>query len=376
MGSARLRVFEYEATGSRSPKLKGTPTQVGKDFLIPVNLASVIKTNALATPLKSAKLDYRTRRSELQLLTSFLADEANAIRLRRTEFSSSAHHIQRFVSESGGLGVLTAVVQACWNWSTGHGPVHNVDVINGALAKQYRSGNGSRPDLLFDFGLKRMLAGEARGRSNNPHRLVTSKQYQRLESLLPWSASTGTPLLMTWAYFTDNETVVDLFVPRDPGGRAFTPFTSETWSGTTNPNVNSLSSFLTPWWPEESNEVRHRNSGPEGTFTMAAQELHRLESELFHSAEEEDSVGFAGRDLRGGWVPTDLFRRGPGRLFLGVLNEQLRPSETADIMPEMQTRYERYSDGWLATRPTVAIGGRIVVVHDPYGATGWDLLRL
>src|SRR5207248_766643 len=129
-----------------------------------IDLAEVVEVNALAVPA-DRELTYRVMQHELRLLLSFLVDEPGSpLALRHAEFRASSGHVKRFISESFGLGMLTAAAERYHRWELNDSDLHNFDVLPAKVAAQY-SGSGIRPDLLFEFtdqGQEKRLAGEAR----------------------------------------------------------------------------------------------------------------------------------------------------------------------------------------------------------------------
>jgi hypothetical protein len=126
-------------------------------------LADVVEVNALAVPA-DRDLTYRVMQHELRLLLSFLVDmPGSPLIVRHTEFRASSGHVKRFISESFGLGMLTAAAERHYQWKLNSSDLHNFDVLPAKVAAQYPS-SGIRPDLLFEFNLQghgKRLAGEA-----------------------------------------------------------------------------------------------------------------------------------------------------------------------------------------------------------------------
>lgn len=86
---------------------------------------------------------------ELRLLLSFLVDRPGSpLTLRQADFQASSGHIKRFISESFGLGMLTAAAERHNRLKLNDIDLHNSDAL--PVATQY-PGSGIRPDLLFDF---------------------------------------------------------------------------------------------------------------------------------------------------------------------------------------------------------------------------------
>lgn len=103
--------------------------------------------------------------------------------MRHADFRASSENVKRFISESFGLGTLTAAAERHHGWKLDSEDLHNSDVLPAKLAAQY-PGSGIRPDLLFDFTDQehdKMLAGEGRGRScARPVHLINKDQRDRL----------------------------------------------------------------------------------------------------------------------------------------------------------------------------------------------------
>src|SRR5262249_55594211 len=121
----------------------------------------------------------------------------------------------RFISESFGLGMLTAAAERHHRWKLNDNDLHNFDVLPANVAGQYPR-SGIRPDLLFDFtdqGQKKRLAGEARCRSSaRPVHPVSKAQRDRLADIVAWSGWNDLhPVTMTYAYTGAANAQVDLF---------------------------------------------------------------------------------------------------------------------------------------------------------------------
>ncbi|SDZ34232.1 hypothetical protein SAMN05216215_106152 [Saccharopolyspora shandongensis] len=380
------------------PELIDVEPQYGLRRL-PVALAEVVGINALAVPVADHAVKFSTRLHELRLLASYLHDTGDEILLREAEFRSSALHIRRFVSESAGMGMLTAVVTSCRRWAAGGSQVHHVDALPTALAKF--SGTRVRPDLLFEITPGTFLAGEARGRSGPPPRSVRKDQERRISSLLPW-ARRHCPVVMTWASFTAAGTTVDLFRPVDgdhgmdgPFGTPAEPFLFEDESESPRIRefrVRSLSDRVLENVLPEANDLpsseaavtppsRPDPTPPSGIRETGRRHLEQLERELWRSAPKL-SIRVAGRRCQGQWVRTDLFAEGAGQLFFGVLDEAITVDEAVEVASRLRARlaavtaeavgWSRRVDMhdknvWDEMRVTVAVYSRILVVVDPDG---------
>jgi hypothetical protein len=83
-----------------------------------VQLTDVIRVNALAVPAKTS-LRYRVLRNEPRMLLSFLSDRpGRSLAMRTGDFMASAGHVKRFITESFGMGMLTAAVQSHYGWES------------------------------------------------------------------------------------------------------------------------------------------------------------------------------------------------------------------------------------------------------------------
>lgn len=70
--------------------------------------------------------------------------------MRHREFKASAGHIKRFVTESFGMGMLTAAVERHYRWKLSDSDLSKFDVLPAKFASLYPA-SGVRPALLFDF---------------------------------------------------------------------------------------------------------------------------------------------------------------------------------------------------------------------------------
>ena len=67
---------------------------------------------------------------ELWLLLSFLVDQPGSpFTLQHSDFRASSGHVKRFISESFGLGMLTAAAKRDHRWKLNDGDLHNFDVL-------------------------------------------------------------------------------------------------------------------------------------------------------------------------------------------------------------------------------------------------------
>jgi hypothetical protein len=362
---------------------------------LPVNIGDVVYVNAMA-PAARNEVKYATRVHELRLLLNYIDDSSGAIRLRQDDFRSSALHIRRFVSESFGLGMLTAAVQSAFEWKSGTDAVFNFDALPTSLATRFPQ-KGARPDLLFRLpGF--MLAGEARGRSNEPSG-SQKQQEKRLNSLLGWSYSHGNhPLVMTWAYVTGNGATVDFFVPI--GGA---DWLSET-VGDPLPSDLLETSDEAPWLTGDEEVDLLPPPGLYRAPTEGAYDLRRvrerprqvdmtLPSMLFEAARDELSdvtrqlrstaprapIQLEGRRVHGRWVPIDPLNEAAGSFLLGILDEPLPPRTSWDLTQRLRARHRptpaHEGDRFARSDAAITVRGELVVaVANDRSGQPWDLI--
>jgi hypothetical protein len=314
-----------------------------------IDLAEVVQVNALAVPADRA-LTYRVLQHEVRLLLSFLVDQpGNPLTLRHTDFRASSGHVKRFVSESFGLGMLTAAAEHHHQWKLNDGSLHNFDVLPAKVAAQY-PGSGIRPDLLFDFtydGHEKRLAGEARGRSSfRPVHFANKDQRDRLADIVAWSGLNSLhPVTMTYTYtYTGAANAqVDLFditLPDHPATGTNIVMADEEGMMTsqTGQRFEQLA-YMRPRALERVGEIAHQ------LFETAPQD----------PADSARSV--YGRSVRGSWAAADLIAPSRLRFFLGVLNQPLTPEQAGTPRRRRNAAEQRDADPIQ-----VAATGRILVV--------------
>lgn len=311
-----------------------------------VELSDVIWTNALATIVPGPAL-YDATQNEVRLLGSYLHHAPRQpIQLHEKAFRASARHIRGFVSESLGLGMLTATVEAARRWDA-RGQVVNMDVVPTALSRTY-SRSRTRPDLLFATPTM-WLAGEARGRSRRAPGKCRQEHYQRLDQLLPWADHHQHDLIMTWAYATEQGVTVDLFVPAAGGPDLAEPIgdpvpfdgpgqsvpadtvgkyedlapPSAQLHGVV-PNIEDQSFHESEETGHQQRTTRFDTTAPRQVEAIARRWQTDIEDMLFETAPRpERPVSVAGHALRGTWVPLDLVGPSTGSLLLAVLDQPL-----------------------------------------------------
>ncbi len=311
-----------------------------------IDLAEVIKVNALAVPA-DRKLTYRVMQHELRLLLSFLMDEPGSpLTLRHADFRASSGHVKRFISESFGLGMLTAAAERHHRWKLNDSDLHNFDVLPTKVAAQY-PGSGIRPDLLFDFtdqGQEKRLAGEARGRSSaRPVHFASKDQLDRLADIVAWSGVNDLhPVTMTYAYTGAANAQVDLF-------DVTAPDSLDTAFGFGVPDEEGLVATPTGRRFERLAFIRPRALARVGEVT----------DQLYATAPQgapDPNRSVYGRNVRGSWATADLVAPTRLRFFLGLLNQPLTPEQAGAPRRRRNAVRQRDSDPIQ-----VAATGRILV---------------
>jgi hypothetical protein len=324
-----------------------------------INLAEVIEVNALAVPA-DRELTYRVMQHELRLLLSFLIDDpGNPLALRHADFRASSGHVKRFISESFGLGMLTAAAERYHQWELNGSALHNFDVLPAKVAAQY-AGSGIRPDLLFEFtdqGQEKRLAGEARGRSSaRPVRRVSQDQQNRLADIVAWSGVNDLhPVTMTYTYTGSANAQVDLFDISAPEYRAIAPkivVTDEEGVVTTQTgrHFEQLAS----------------------TRTRAVERAGEITNQLYETAPQGapgPTRSVYGRNVRGSWATADLIAPSRLRFFLGLLDQPLTPEQAGAPRRRRNVAMQRDADPIQ-----VAATGRIlaVVARDAAQDPSWS----
>ena len=290
-----------------------------------VDLATLLEANAMAERDIDWELRYRVLQHELRIILSYISDEGSEgqLRLDAENFAATAGHIKRFISESVGLGMLTAAVQEFFAWEFGPDAISNFDVLPGEKKDQFGKG-GVRPDLLFDFkDDARAIAGEARGRSQSgpPGMAIRAEQRQRMKEMLRRSSDHGDyPVTMTWAYLGGHHMQVDLFTMSDQS------------VGSLEYALHEASAF------HAEAAMRHRFT------TEATVRGQRRAARLFETAPPapiREPRRLFGREVRGDWVTADQVRPSDIRLFLGAVEEPVPATEVREVRSRVR----------LGTRP-------------------------
>jgi hypothetical protein len=347
MGVIDIRRFNVATYFGDSGDLEVEDVCLAGEDTWDIDLAEVVKVNGLAVPT-DRKLTYRVMQHELRLLLSFLVDEPGGpLTLRHADFRASSAHVKRFISESFGLGMLTAAAERHHRWKLNDSDLHNFDVLPAKVAAQY-PGSGIRPDLLFDFtdqGHQKRLAGEARGRSSaRPVQSASKDQLDRLADIVAWSGANDLhPVTMTYAYTGSAKAQVDLF---DITG----PDCPDTAPEIVIADDEGLVTTRTGRRFERLASIRSRALDRAGEIT----------DELYATAPRGapgPTRSVYGRNVRGSWATADLIVPSGLRFFLGLLDQPLTPEQAG--APRRRRNAARLQD---ADPIQVAATGRILIV--------------
>lgn len=313
---------------------------------MPVRVVDVVRVNALAVPL-DASVSYAVLQHELRLVLSYLPDQVDQpLCLRAAEFRASASHIQRFVTESFGLGMLSAAVESQFGWELNERSLEHFDVLPTALVGRYQA-TGVRPDLLFQFhgrGHPWLLAGEARGRSAKPPKTSTASaaQRRRLDDLLVWSVRHSLhPITMTWTYTGSASVQVDLFVMDEMHFNA-------------DGYLSEVSLTKDRGQPGGGGLLEL----PPSVIGARAQKILRASADTLYGAAPEPTEvrEVFGRRVRGDWVRADLVGPSNAHLLLGILDGEIA---SEDLVVIRQRPASRLSGGEDPIQ--VSVMGRILI---------------
>jgi hypothetical protein len=349
MGVIDVRRFNVGTHFGDSGELEVADIWLADEDTWDIDLAEVVKVNGLAVPA-DRKLTYRVMQHELRLLLSFLVDEPGSpLTLRHADFQASSGHVKRFISESFGLGMLTAAAERHHRWELNDSDLHNFDVLPAKVAAQY-PGSGIRPDLLFDFtdqGQEKRLAGEARGRSSaRPVHPASKDQRDRLDDVVVWSGVNNLhPVTMTYAYTGAASAQVDLFDITVPDHLDVDPEILIA-------DEEGLVTTRTGRRVERLASIRARAVGRAGEVT----------DQLYTTAPAPQGAqgrtrSVYGRSVRGSWATADLIAPSGLRFFFGLLDQPLTPEQAG--APRRRRNAAMQPD---ADPIQVAATGRILVV--------------
>ena len=347
MGMIDVRRFDVATHFGASEDLEIADIQLADEDTWDIDLAEVVKVNALAVPA-DRMLTYRVMQHELRLLLSFLVDKPGSpLTLRHTDFRASSGHVKRFISESFGLGMLTAAAERHHRWKLNDSDLHNFDVLPAKVAAQY-PGSGIRPDLLFDFtdqGHEKRLAGEARGRSSaRPVHFASKNQQDRLADIVAWSGVNDLhPVTMTYAYIGAANAQADLF-------DITVPDYLDTALEIVIADEKGLVTTRTGRRFERLASIRPRALGRAAEIT----------GQLYATAPQGapgPTRSVYGRNVRGSWTTADLIAPSTLRFFLGLLDQPLTPEQAGTPRRRRNAATQRDADPIQ-----IAATGRILVV--------------
>ena len=346
MGLIDVRRFWVTTHVDGSGELAVSDVGLAEESEWDVNLAQVVEVNALCVPA-SRPLTYQVMDNELRLLASFLLDKPGApISVRHQEFRASAGHVKRFVTESFGLGMLTAAVERYYRWKLKESDLANFDVLPGKYKDEYPA-SGVRPDLLFDFtsqGHEKCLAGEARGRSERRPKKTDRDQRERLDQIVAWSGRNDFhPVTMTWAYSGAKRVQVDFFDIQDP----------EDMYGVSEDDPRKLDVLTaSPALPDIT--VRFLRQRALGRTAAIANKLY----ETAPQPVPERARQVFGRNIRGEWTTADLVAPSNLRVFLGILDQAFDRQQAG----ASRRARNASSQAWDADPIQIAVTQRILVV--------------
>jgi hypothetical protein len=345
MGSVDVRRFLVQTWFGSDGVLKAGEPKLAKEDAWDVNLAEVVRVNALAVPADRT-ITLPVMEHELRILTSFLTDHPGGpITMRHSEFRASAGHIKRFLSESLGLGMLTAAAERQHRWELNSDSLDHFDVLPAKWEGDYEK-TGTRPDLLFYFatqGEEWRLAGEARGRSEKrPLKKSNKDQRERLGKIVAWSGRHDLHLVtMSYTYTGAERVQVDLFDIDDPD---VGHLTEDDFPVEADRMVTSKRLVL---------------ESPQALRRQAISRVAQIADALYETAPPTARVPqrtIFGRNVRGNWTAADLLGPSDLRFFLGILDQPLEPEQAGNA------RRRRDARGAPDADPIqVAASGRMVV---------------
>ena len=342
---------------------------------------------------------YRVKQHELNLVLSFLNvshGKGSRVKARVPDLKSAARHIGAFVTESVGMGMLTATMSDHYCWSGNHDNLEHFDALPADIAEKYQR-RGVRPDLLFlDPAGGESKAGEARGRSTRPPSGArpTAAQRRQLNQMLGWSARHGYhPVTMAWTCLGGHVLTVDLFdVTFPPGDLRMPPPPSAPAPPPVPPAAKA------DIWPPPPTAEANDVSADEEAGLQGEQMYRRLADHPYQSIDGTDETGLAmglsahtrtvadylyetapengfqvlnDVPVRGDWVQSDLVGTSRTHLFLGVLRRE-QPVDLQDMARRRRSKRGRSDD------IQVDVFGRLIVAValDSATAPPWEELSV
>ncbi|MEV8095230.1 hypothetical protein [Kitasatospora sp. NPDC085879] len=366
MNSVRARLWRTKPQfGSDGKAVTVVAAELGRGVL-PVSLAQLVNVNALACDLRKV-IDQGVRDGEIALLTSYVAEamDGTPLTAHYPRLIASSRHIRSFVSECTGLGVMSAVSEALFEWKPGKRTLNSFDILPRQLKGLYGT-SGPRPDLLFHLPAGPM-AGEARGRSRSskmPFPVAsTADQRSRMATLANWSKDQGDhAYFMSWVWIGPGGVVVDVFLPDDDtlvDGMVkgwMTESGGETWIMPAPRPRERPATFHVPDG-DEGMDVHGGLLGTSEDDSIRIEEAVELADAWADSAmnrlfeRSPATVGtVAGVPVRGQWIQGDRIGPATHEVLVGVLAEGLpvdhRARRRAASTPG---RLDAFLDGRLLT---------------------------
>ncbi|WLQ37647.1 hypothetical protein P8A18_31265 [Streptomyces castrisilvae] len=347
---------------------------------IPVSLAAMVNVNALACDLRKT-VDKSVRDHEISLLLSYIlgGQGKGPLSVDCSALDSSALHIQRFVSECTGLGVMSAASEVLFDWSHTTGGLSSFDVLPGKLGGVFAQ-TGVRPDLLYDLAAG-PVAGEARGRRRRAKQMFpagkgTTDQRKRLEKLAQWSVAHGDhAYFMSWVWLGPGGVYVDIFLPEQ----------SAALKGLKT-GLLKVTTDQKPWQfhvprPDRRREVNmifddvdaitdddHEMTLPgitgQGAVRQAIRKVGPAAEEAMSRAfnREANQLGtFRGVPVRGRWIRGDVLGEARHEVLVGVLQgpvELNRHEQRKRLTNLTGDRLDTFLDGRLLTTVRTIDGPR------------------
>lgn len=365
MSTVRARVWRFTIEKGKAGAEAVRAVEIGQGPL-PVSLAAMVNVNALACDLRKT-VDQRVRDHEISLLLSYIVGDQGKGQLGAECYAldSSAGHIQRFVSECTGLGVMSAASEVLFDWKHTTSGLSSFDVLPGKLRGVYAN-TGVRPDLLYDLA-DGPVAGEARGRRRRAKQMFpagkgTPEQRKRLEKLAQWSVDHGDhAYFMSWVWIGQGGVYVDIFLPEDSvalkglkTGWIETPGGGKPWQfRVPRPDLRRMADPS----PEEDFAIQapfRVVSGQAATRAAISRVGPAAEAAMNRafSREEEEIGTFAGVPVRGRWIPGDTLGEARHEVLLGILGERVeldRRAQRERLATLTGDRLDTFLDGRLVT---------------------------
>ncbi|MFB6557448.1 hypothetical protein ACFCYH_00815 [Streptomyces sp. NPDC056400] len=363
MSTVRARVWRFTIEKGKAGAEAVQAVEIGQGPL-PVSLAALVNVNALACDLRKT-VDQRVRDHEISLLLSYILGHQGKgpLGVECSALDSSAGHIQRFVSECTGLGVMSAASEVLFDWTHTTGGLSSFDVLPGKLRGVYAN-TGVRPDLLYDLAAG-PVAGEARGRRRRAKQMFpagkgTPEQRKRLEKLAQWSVDHGDhAYFMSWVWLGPGGVYVDIFLPDH----------SAALKGLKTGWIE-MPGDPKPWQFRVPRPDRRRvvDPVPDGDFVVtlpgvsgkaatreAIRQVGPAAEEAMNRAfeREENQLGtLAGVPVRGRWIRGDVLGEARHEVLLGVLGERVeldRRAQRERLASLTGDRLDTFLDGRLLT---------------------------